>query len=98
PPYVEVSAALALSVRDFEPAGALFAGEQGLDDYRLLVPQLPGILAPGGVAALEIGASQAEAVAEIAARAGFDTEMRRDLGGRPRALVLRLRSWQTAIE
>jgi len=37
----------------------------------------------------EIGATQAEAVAGIAADARFATELRRDLGGRPRALVLR---------
>ena len=98
PPYVEDAADLSPSVRDFEPAGALFAGAEGLDDYRELVPQLRGILAPKGVAVLEIGVSQADAVAEIADGAGLVAEMRRDLGGRPRALVLRLRPWQTAPE
>ena len=38
---------------------------------------------------VEIGATQAEAVAGIAAESGFTTELHRDLGGRPRALVLR---------
>nr|WP_166180228.1 peptide chain release factor N(5)-glutamine methyltransferase [Altererythrobacter segetis] len=89
PPYVETGADLDPSVCEFEPAGALFAGPDGLDDYRTLVPQLPGLLEPGGVAVLEIGASQAEAVAAIAADAGFASELRRDLGGRARALVLR---------
>lgn len=98
PPYVEDAAELSPSVRDFEPAGALFAGPEGLDDYRALVPQLPEILAPEGVAVLEIGASQADAVRQIAASAGLTVEMRRDLGGRSRALVLRLSSWQTFIE
>jgi release factor glutamine methyltransferase len=41
PPYVEAGAELAPSVSDFEPAEALYAGHEGLDDYRLLVPQLP---------------------------------------------------------
>jgi release factor glutamine methyltransferase len=76
-------------VRKFEPAGALFAGPEGLDDYRVLVPQLGGLLEAGGVVVLEIGASQAEAVSAIADTAGFRSELRRDLGGRPRALVLR---------
>lgn len=90
PPYVEQSFELAASVRDYEPAGALYAGPEGLDDYRALVPQLPALLNPGGIAVLEIGATQAEAVSAIAARAGFACEVRRDLGERPRALILRL--------
>lgn len=90
PPYVEDDAALEASVRDWEPAGALFAGAEGLDDYRVLIPQLPALLSENGVAVLEIGATQAEAVAAIAGEAGFASEMRRDLGGRSRALVLRL--------
>jgi len=90
PPYVETTVELPRSVRDYEPAGALYAGPEGLDAYRVLVPQLPALLAPEGVAVLEIGAGQAEAVAEIAASAGFGSELRRDLGGRPRGLILRL--------
>jgi len=90
PPYVEDDAPIAPDVRQWEPAGALFAGPDGLDDYRILVPQLPPLLADGGVAVLEIGAAQAEHVAEIAAACGFASELRRDLAGRPRALILRL--------
>jgi release factor glutamine methyltransferase len=89
PPYVESDATLAPDVRDHEPASALFAGPEGLDDYRVLVPQLAPLLEPGGVAVLEIGHAQGESVAAIAARAGFATALRRDLGGRPRALILR---------
>lgn len=89
PPYVEVAAALAPSVRDFEPASALFAGAQGLDDYRALIPQLPALLSPNGIAVVEIGATQADAVRQIAEEAGFSTVLRKDLGGRPRALILR---------
>lgn len=90
PPYVEEDAMLEPSVREWEPAGALFAGAEGLDDYRLLVPQLPGLLCDGGVAVVEIGATQADQVAALAARSGFTTELRCDLGGRPRAIVMRL--------
>lgn len=89
PPYVEDAAVLAPDVRDYEPAGALFAGADGLDAYRTLIPQLPGLLAPGGVAVVEIGAAQDAAVAAIAAAAGFTATLRRDLAQRPRALVLR---------
>lgn len=88
PPYVETDAELAASVRGHEPAGALFAGADGLDDYRLLVPQLPLLLGPGGVALVEIGATQAEAVSALAAGAGLTSRLHHDLAGRPRVLEL----------
>lgn len=88
PPYVEDGAPLAASVRDYEPAGALFAGADGLDDYRVLIPQLPGLLTPDGIAVIEIGHTQAEAVTALAHAAGFRARLHRDLGGRPRALEL----------
>ena len=90
PPYVEDDADLAPSVRAHEPAGALFAGAEGLDDYRVLVPQLPGLLAPGGAALVEIGFAQADAVTAIAAQAGMVAALHRDLGGRARVLELRV--------
>lgn len=89
PPYVEDDAPIEPDVRRWEPAGALFAGPEGLDDYRVLVPQLVGLLTQTGVAVVEIGASQADAVSAIAARADLAAELHLDLGGRPRALVLR---------
>jgi release factor glutamine methyltransferase len=88
PPYVEEAAALDRQVRDFEPASALFAGPEGLDDYRLLIPRLRPLMNPGAVAIFEIGAQQAEAVSAIAAAAGFAVTLRRDLAGRARALLL----------
>ena len=88
PPYVEADAALDPQVREFEPASALFAGPEGLDDYRILIPQLRKLMNPGAVAVFEIGANQAEAVGALAAEAGFTIALRRDLAGRPRALVL----------
>jgi release factor glutamine methyltransferase len=88
PPYVEDNAALARSVRDYEPAGALFAGPDGLEAYRLLLPQLPALLVPGGAALVEIGASQADAVTSIAQEAGLNAKLHRDLGERPRVLEL----------
>lgn len=88
PPYVESDAALDVQVRDHEPATALFAGPEGLDDYRVLIPQLRALMNPGARAILEIGANQADAVSALAAAAGFTIDLRRDLGGRARALVL----------
>lgn len=88
PPYVESDAPLARDVAAFEPHGALFAGPQGLDDYRLLAPQLRGLLAQGGAAIFEIGHQQGDAVAALFAAEGFASRLCRDLAGRPRALVL----------
>ena len=89
PPYVEDQAELDPDVREHEPAGALFAGPEGLDDYRVLVPQLPGLLAPGGAAVVEIGHRQAAAVGAIARETGLRVDLHRDLAGRPRVLVMR---------
>lgn len=88
PPYVETSATLDPDVIEYEPPSALFAGPDGLDDYRLIIPQLGKLLVDGGVAVLEIGASQADSVIKIAQESGFLTELRRDLANRPRALIL----------
>lgn len=88
PPYIGVDEPLMPDVADHEPAGALFAGADGLDDYRRIIPDLPRLLAPGGAAVLEIGASQRTAVTALAEAAGFAAACRRDLGGRDRALIL----------
>lgn len=88
PPYVEDGAALDPQVREYEPASALFAGPEGLDDYHVLIPQLRALMTPGGIAILEIGAEQAEPVSTLAAASGFTVSLRRDLAGRSRALVL----------
>lgn len=100
PPYVEDAAVLDPAVRRWEPGAALFAGPEGLDDYRVLIPQLPGLLAENGAAVLEIGASQAAQVTAIAERSGFRVSLHRDLADRPRALVLQqglaIGAWQSA--
>jgi len=88
PPYVEAAADLAPSVSAHEPAEALFAGADGLDDYRLLIPAIPALLAPGGTAIFEIGATQAEAVSALAEQAGLSVQVHADLAGRPRAVEM----------
>ncbi len=86
PPYIARSAALSGDVLH-EPEGALFAGPEGLDDYRRIAPQLPSLLAPGGVALLEIGYDQAAAVGNILGAQGLAVSVRRDLAGHDRCLV-----------
>ncbi|AMU94636.1 protein-(glutamine-N5) methyltransferase, release factor-specific [Sphingopyxis terrae subsp. terrae NBRC 15098] len=88
PPYIADDEALMPDVADHEPAEALFAGADGLDDYRRIIPDLPRLLAPGGAAILEIGHQQRISVSQLAEAAGFAVACRRDIGGRDRALVL----------
>jgi release factor glutamine methyltransferase len=87
PPYIAAGEALPPGVRDHEPGAALFAGADGLDDYRVIAGQLPRLIAPGGVACVEIGSTQAAAVSALFAEAGLRVAVRRDLGGRDRCLV-----------
>jgi release factor glutamine methyltransferase len=88
PPYVAAEAELGPGVGEHEPPEALFAGGDGLDAYRALGPQLPGILASGGLAAVEIGHDQAEAVPPLLVRDGLAAQLAHDLGARARALLL----------
>jgi release factor glutamine methyltransferase len=88
PPYIAEGADLGVGVRDYEPDEALFAGREGLDAYRALAPQLPRLLNSGGLAAVEIGFDQADAVAPLLARDGLRSEIAKDLAGRPRAVLL----------
>jgi release factor glutamine methyltransferase len=94
PPYVglEERDGLDAEVRDWEPAGALFAGQGGLDVIRPLVADAPRHLNPGGLLAMEIGASQAGAVCDIVRAAGAFAEprVRRDLSGRDRIVLAEL--------
>jgi release factor glutamine methyltransferase len=91
PPYVGTREAGALEpeVREWEPRSALFAGEDGMEVYRALVPTAPGALRPGGLLALEIGAEQAAAVTRLVADTGAFGVPRvvRDLAGRDRVVL-----------
>jgi release factor glutamine methyltransferase len=88
PPYVAEGAELGPGVREYEPDEALFAGEHGLDAYRELAPQLPRLLDKNGLAAVEIGADQADAVSSLLARDGLHAKVVNDLAERPRAVLL----------
>ncbi|WP_265569473.1 peptide chain release factor N(5)-glutamine methyltransferase [Sphingomicrobium nitratireducens] len=89
PPYVAEDAQTGPGVAEFEPSGALFAGKDGLDDYRIIVPQLRELLTQNGVAILEIGHDQARSVADLLRKEGLDPVLHKDLAGRPRALSVR---------
>ncbi len=90
PPYVrEIDRADIQSEVRWEPSGALFAGDEGLDVIRRLLPQAASRLTPGGTLIFEIGFGQADAVAELISAAPGLTmcELRRDLQGIPRVAV-----------
>ncbi|MDX3911497.1 MAG: peptide chain release factor N(5)-glutamine methyltransferase [Sphingobium sp.] len=88
PPYISTSAELPRDVLHHEPHMALFAGEDGLDDYRRISLQLSPLLAPGGFAAVEIGFDQGQSAAILFRDAGFHVAVRRDLAGHDRCLEI----------
>lgn len=87
PPYIELGAWLPTDVKDYEPEAALYAGSDGLDAYRSLIPQLPSLINPDGMIAVEIGATQATEVSELFVANGLMPHVKHDLGGRDRAIV-----------
>ncbi|WP_439545341.1 peptide chain release factor N(5)-glutamine methyltransferase [Sandarakinorhabdus sp.] len=89
PPYIGTSEALSDEVRDHEPAAALFAGADGLDDYRRILPQLAGLMTNDGLAVLEIGHRQGPALLALAAGHGLAATLHCDLAGRDRCVALR---------
>ena len=87
PPYVPASdrASLAVEIREYEPPEALFAGSDGLDVYRRLIPQAFATLVPGGFLALEIGHGQQEEIHALLVASGFQNiGFTPDLQGIPR--------------
>jgi release factor glutamine methyltransferase len=90
-PYVptDVIAGLMPEVARHEPARALDGGADGLVAYRRILAVLSDLLDRDGIAVLELGAGQADQVAEAARRHGFEPRFEPDLAGIPRALVLR---------
>jgi release factor glutamine methyltransferase len=90
PPYVpEVDRpTLSVEVRDYEPGLALFAGNDGLEIYRRLIPQSFACLVSGGFIALEIGYGQSAAIADLLGATGFQNiEFTPDLQGIPRVAL-----------
>jgi release factor glutamine methyltransferase len=91
PPYVgeREHRDLQPEVTRWEPVEALVAPDEGLGVLRRLVAGAPSHLEPGGILALEVGAGQAEAVAELVRRTeGLDAPaVLRDLSGRERLVL-----------
>ncbi len=95
PPYIPNKdiEQLEPDVAQFDPHLALSGGEDGLDAYRQLLPQLSGHIKASGLILLEIGWNQATDVADIGARAGFiHCETLKDLAGHDRVVLFRATS------
>ena len=90
PPYVPEAdrELLERQVREFEPGMALFAGPDGLDAYKRLVPQAWTALKPGGLLAMEIGFGQRDALA-VLLHGWEKIEFLDDLQGIPRVVLAR---------
>ena len=88
PPYVAEDEPLGAGVAEYEPEEALFAGPEGLESIRRLAPEIAGLLAPGGLAAIEIGAAQGKPALMLLERDGLGARLAQDFGGRDRAVLL----------
>ncbi len=90
PPYVsdaEISE-LEPEIARYEPRRAIAAGVDGLAAYRALAPHLARLMAPDGVALMEVGAGQAAAAASILAETGLAVRRTvKDLAGVQRCLI-----------
>jgi release factor glutamine methyltransferase len=91
PPYVATTSPdVDAAVREWEPAHAVFAGEDGLGAIREVVDGARWRVRPGGWLVFEIGADQGAAVEGLLTAADFvDVAIRPDLAGRDRVAVAR---------
>lgn len=89
PPYISGKDMehLPKDVADYEPHGALYGGEDGLDFYRKITKDAITRLNGGGVLIFEIGYDQGDEVMDIMKRNGYSgIQLILDLSGRPRVV------------
>lgn len=92
PPYIGLNEKPELTpeVCEHEPYSALFAGEEGLDDYRIIAADISSYMSEKSIIILEIGYRQSSTVKGIFAQKGFkNINVFQDLGGRDRCLLIR---------
>ena len=93
PPYIATTegAELPASVRDWEPADALFSGDDGMTATARLISGAADVLNPGGVLLLEIDSRRGGAARHLAETDGrwSDVQVRPDFTGRDRFLAAR---------
>jgi len=86
PPYIPIGAWVPPEVGEYDPATALWGGEDGMDSVRVVEATARRLLRPGGLVAVEHGAQQGAAVYWVFAeeRGWRDTRNHTDLAGRDR--------------
>lgn len=92
PPYVgwDEKERLAPEVREWDPPVALYSGADELGFFRRIFAETPSLLKSGADVVLEIGDGQAEKVLDLGQSLGFSPlDVREDLAGTPRAVLLR---------
>ncbi len=87
PPYVREGGITQREVLEWEPRGALFAGVDGLDVYRRLIPEAGRVLLPGGSLVLELGFDSLAGVRALLGPGWRESTVIPDLAGIPRVLV-----------
>ena len=91
PPYIRSAdiAGLAVEVRDHDPLVALDGGADGLDAYRVLIPQAAEQLAQDGILVVEAGHDQSADIGKLMTAAGLtqDKPPSADLAGIRRAVA-----------
>jgi release factor glutamine methyltransferase len=91
PPYIRSAdiAGLATEVRNHDPLAALDGGADGLDAYRVLIPQAAGLLAPRAALVVEAGEGQSAQIQALMTAAGLMPVIapKADLAGLPRAVA-----------
>ena len=93
PPYIGLTEKdeISAEVIKYDPEIALFAGRDGLDAYRRIIPSLTKFLNPDGFVALETGASQSNQVKNMMNAVGFiDAKIVKDLSGKDRLVAAKL--------
>jgi HemK-like putative methylase len=88
PPYIPKDRELPKSVANYEPALALYAGDDGLDLIRRIAKELQNHLAKNGIAWIECDSPEAEIARALFSAEGFNAEIKNDQYGAPRIIVV----------
>ncbi|MEI6512113.1 MAG: peptide chain release factor N(5)-glutamine methyltransferase [bacterium] len=88
-PYVALteSSILPEEVRRWEPSMALYADDEGLAAFEIVIPEAKRVLKPSGLIALEVGYTQSDRVNDLLVNSGFmEIQIVNDLAGIPRVV------------
>jgi release factor glutamine methyltransferase len=92
PPYIKRDDIRNLQpeIKEWEPVEALDGGKDGLDYYRVIIPEAKDYLNKGGYLMLEIGVNQSEEIKRIAEETGFvNISLIRDYAGIERIFIVK---------